>query len=132
MSSNKWGRFVLNTPDKAIVRFETLEQERTTEAGLVLPRVWTKDIGEGAARTNVTYEREKITDIAQVLAVGPSFYDSNGNFVEQPCKVGDRVWSNGTWGRAIPDPAHEGPADPTTRLVRFSDILAIVEDDGDD
>lgn len=44
-----------------------------------------------------TAKRDK--DEATVLAVGPGKYDANGNFVQPPVAVGDRVLSNAVWGK---------------------------------
>lgn len=38
-------------------------------------------------------------DEATVLAVGPAKIDANGNFIQPPVKVGDRVLSNPAWGK---------------------------------
>ena len=40
-------------------------------------------------------------DEAEVLAVGPGKYDANGNFVQPPVSVGDRVLSNAVHGKTF-------------------------------
>lgn len=120
-----WKAYKLR-PGKILVRYERNDTEKVTESGLVIPKAWTKTYGEGAGRTEVINERDPVTDIAVVMAIGPSFYDANGNFQEQPCAVGDRIWSNRIWGRGVPDPNH-GDADELLRLISFSDVLALVD-----
>jgi co-chaperonin GroES (HSP10) len=49
--------------------------------------------GEAGLIIRPTMSR-RVKDEAVVIAVGPGAYDSNGNWIEAPCKVGDIVWLN--------------------------------------
>lgn len=129
-TTNYWSVYKLR-PGYVLVQFERVSQEKSrevvrddgTRVELTLPGVWTKQMGSGATAFSVTNERDPITDIARVLAVGPSTYDGNGSFVEQPCAVGDRIWSNRIYGRPVPHPTGED-ADDSLRLINFGDVLA--------
>ena len=67
-------------PGKLVVQFE--EPDEQTAGGIVIPTTWSRDKDEGV-----------------VLAIGSGKFDSNGNYIECPVKVGDRILSNNVWAK---------------------------------
>lgn len=78
-----WDEKLTPMAGKLILRFEEDED---------------KYIPDGLIYKPDTAKRDK--DEAVVLAVGPGKFDANGNYVQPPVAVGDRVLSNSVWGKA--------------------------------
>ena len=81
-----------------------VEAEETTKSGIILTAA----------------AKEKPT-IAEVVAVGPGAYDSEGKLIPMTVKVGDKVLTSKYAGTEIKLDGQE------YSIVGLSDILAIVE-----
>lgn len=78
----KWDGKLEPMAGKVILRFDEAEETYTPNGLIYVPD---------------TAKRDR--DEAEVLAVGPGKFDSNGNYVAPPVSVGDRVLSNSVWGK---------------------------------
>lgn len=86
------------------VVIKMLETEETTKGGIVLP---------GTAKEKPS--------IAEVVAVGPGGYDSNGREIKMEVKVGDKVLISKYAGTEVK------VDDQEYTILKQSDILAVVE-----
>ena len=77
-----WDKKLEPMAGKVILRFDEAEDKFTPDGLIYIPD---------------THKRDR--DEAEVLAVGPGKHDSNGNYVQPPVSVGDRVLSSSAWGK---------------------------------
>lgn len=91
--------------DRILVQeIESEDQERTTEAGIIIPD---------------TVKKDKGAKHGEVVAVGPGKRDEDGEYMSVEVKVGDEVLFN--WG----DEVQIG--EETYHIVNESSILGVVE-----
>ena len=78
-----WDKKLTPLAGKVILRFEQDNEDTFVPDGLIVKPD--------------TMKRDR--DEAEVLAVGPGKHDSNGNYIQPPVSVGDRVLSSSVWGK---------------------------------
>lgn len=109
MGAFSWSGQLEPMPGKLIVRFE--ESEETFVPG-------------GLIAKPDTYRRDK--DECVVLAVGPAKYDANGNYIEPPVRVGDRIISSQVWGKGYRYYDDDGDVHGVV-VIGFGDVIARIK-----
>lgn len=91
---------------RVIVQFD--EGDEQTAGGIYIPD---------------TFKHDK--DEAVVLAVGPGKFDGNGNYMEPPVAVGDKILSNSVWGKTYKF-FDESRTIQKVVIIGYNDIIAKV------
>lgn len=105
----EWDKKLEPMPGKIILRFEEPEDKFAPDGLIYVPD---------------THKHDR--DEAEVLAVGPGKHDQNGNYMQCPVNVGDRVISSSVWGKQY----RYFDADNQVRkvvIVGYNDIIAKVK-----